>query len=1131
MTALLLNQSAFASFEAKDSSIGNAVDPSDHGDISVGFTIGITSDTEENDLERFLMPGKSSKEEEKSKKDSKQNKKQKNMTSKSSKKSSKGEKKNSKKKKKNPRCKAYEKLEADNMMQCTSPCSDDYLTCENGVDVEKPMPAGQRCYENKGVLTSQGQCVLRGAPDMVWSFDMLDACTNYPALEYCATDVEGGAPYTGLFYFSDSLNMNGTWYWKDNVIVSFGLETDDDTGEEEWKIVYRFRFGHDEQSNRTRTYIATADYGTTRVKNWRQVENVDGVEGDYNCIDDAYPDPITLFVEKVLLDNPAIFVIVDGEYQLQSVESSKYTYETTVKASELGEEYMKAKGKDPDEVVNILASSSDIMPTDRFGNKVIVTRPGLVYSNFFIFNQSDFLEDGFDFSADVQGEFNEALIPEITTILQQQREENRTCKEDFDEDWTASIEYIEASNGTLMDYIMSTNFENKTDLSVPINTRFSLMKDFKENSRSSKPIQNDDEPLRPGPGLAELCDMSTLGLTVCENIPSPTRDSNQGSNLIVKGRRNLERSMTKRRLEFSGDTWTKREYESFFPQSDEGEGGNEQTCADNETIRFTIKSNGQTKKYSCGDIAKQKPRVRFDNCGEEIVGTRMLVGINCPKTCKTCKLAQPSNSSALFDAFSGDLEPAEKQELLDKFLGTGPGLPAAKELLETFQKIDTLLRRIYGFGEGAEDGIIVVYDLLQSLEEIQPLVKDAKEQVDFLVRGAKVIGIISQIKPFIKPIVTIMTKVSKTLDAAIAKIKKIEDKTIKPTKPKVQKALQAAEKVKGAIAVTAYVSEQLFIIPMNTTRNCESVDAMAGLVNEATREATTKIFEVADDIGGFFDEVGDIIGEIQKPIQDINALFDGISSVVSSLDVLDPVVKPFQEVLDKVIDIRIPFFWCSKSVTTIVPYPCGVHLCCKDIWWVGRVCVPCGVKFCNGSITVKYPVWCDKRFVFTIRQVLDGIQGVADIIMAPINFLIDVAVRGVILLVKEVTGVDLNNLPIPGLNVDITGLEFGNLLPIGSFDDLLALPAPFDEFADPALIKKVLGAKRKKPKPNQATSKKPTAKPTTKPSYTTSTAKPTAKPTEANSTEYDAAFVIETLNKFDLFKDFNPICEPKPLLD
>jgi len=446
--------------------------------------------------------------------------------------------------------------------------------------------------------------------------------------------------------------------------------------------VYHFRFGHDKLSNRTRTYIATTDYGTTRVKNWKQVENVDGVEGDYNCKDDVPPDPITLFVDKVLLDNPALFVIVDGEQQLQSIERSEYTAETTVKAQELGEEYMKERGKDPDEDVLILGSSSGMTTdgdgntisvsrtTDSDGNTISVSRPGLMYLNFFMFNQSDFLEDGFDFSGNVEGEFNEALIPEIRTILQHQLEENRTCDEDFDQDWTSSIEYKEDENGILIDYEVTTNGNDLTDLSVPIYSRSSLLKDFNQISRASE-FPSDDEPdtieeiiksknpLTPGLGLAELCAISTLGLKVCENMPSPTPESNQGSNLILRGRRNLERSMTKRRLEFSGDIWAKREYESFFPEGDEG---NKQTCTDNKTIKFTINKNGKQTTYSCGDIAKQKPQVRFDNCGEEIVGTRMLVGINCPKTCKTCKLAKPSNPSALFDAFSSGLH-ASSQDL------------------------------------------------------------------------------------------------------------------------------------------------------------------------------------------------------------------------------------------------------------------------------------------------------------------------------------------------------------------------------------------------------------------------------------------------------------------------------------
>jgi len=418
----------------------------------------------------------------------------------------------------------------------------------------------------------------------------------------------------------------------------------------------------------------------------------------------------------------------------------------------------------------------------------------------------------------------------------------------------------------------------------------------------------------------------------------------------------------------------------------------------------------------------------------------------------------------------------------------------------------------------------MVYDLLQSLEEIQPQVKKVQGTINSLSIGANMVGIISQIKPFIEPIKKMLKKISDTLKKTIEKIKKMEVKTIKPTKPKVQKALKAAEKVKGAIAVTAYVTEQLFIIPINTTRNCESVEAMAELVNEATREATTKILDVAEGIEGFFDQVAVIRGEIQKPIQVIKDLLEGMNAVVSSLAVLDPVVKPFTDLLDTNIDITIPFFWCTTRKTITFPYPCGVKYCCKNIWWVGRVCVPCGVRWCWGRKTVTLPRWCDKRFEFTVRDVIEGIQGVADIILAPINLAADLLIKGVILLIKETTGLNLDNLPIPGLNVDISGLELGNLLPVENFDDLLALPAPFDKFADPALIKKVLAARRKKPKPapNQSKSRKPTFKPTAK---TTKPPTPTAKPTEANSTEYDAAFIIETLNKFGAFKDFSPICE------
>jgi len=1055
MTALMLNQSAFASFEATDSSIGNAVDLPDHGEISAGLAIGITSDTEENDLERGLMPGKekSSKEDEKSQKDSKQNKKGKKQ-----------------KKNKNKSCETFEKLEADNMMQCTSPCSDDYLTCENGVDVVKPMPGGFRCYENKGVLTSEGHCVLRDAPPMVLTFDLMDACTNYPELEYCANDVESEAPYNGQFYFNDSLDMNGTWFWKDSVIVSFGLDSDDDTGEQGWNIAYRFRFGHDIESNRTRTYTAKTDYGTTRVKNWKQVENVDGVEGDYNCKHDVTPDPITLFVEKVLVDNPALFVIVDGKHQLQSIERSEYTTEMTVKAQELGEEYMRVKGKAADEDIRILGSSREL-DIDEDGNEISANRPGLVYHNFFMFNQSDCLEAGFDFSGNG---FDEALIPDIQTLLQQQLEESRTCDEIFGQDWTSSIEYSYAENGTATDYVMTTDRDDNdlTDLSVPIKSRSSLMKfDDEPNLVNEDIIKSIDGTL----GLVELCSLSTLGLPFCENV----LHSNQGSNLIRKNRRKLEHSMTKRRLELSGDTWVKKDYESFLPQS--AEGGDVNDCTDKpNTFKFTLKK-GRSTKYSCGDIAKQSPRVRIDHCDKKVIEGGKLVGFHCPMTCNTCNLTEPSNQTTLFDAFSKDLDPATKKELLDKFLGTDPGRPEAKQLLETFQNIDKLLRTIYGFGDDVEDGIIVVYDLLQSLEEIRPLVEEAKSTVSGLVVGAKLVSIITQIKPFLRPVIKGMEQVSKTLDRTITKIRNVEKKNIKPNKPKVQKALKAVEEVKGAIVKTAYVNNQLFVIPIHTTRNCESVDAMAELVNDATQDATTKIFDVADDIEDFFDQVAEIRNAIQQPMKAITDIIQGIKTVVGSLDFLGPVVKPFNDLLDVTIGDTFWGPFCTQKVRVSLPVPCGAIMCCSGGWW--NICLPCGVKMCwkdFGHITI--PKFCHKEFKYSLREIIDGIQGFLNILMAPLNLLADLAIKAVILLIKETTGYDLGNLQIPGLT-DINFPELGELLPNGNFDDLLALPAPFDKFANSEFIDNVLGA------------------------------------------ELNAAFVIETLNEFDMFDDFNPICE------
>ena len=123
-----------------------------------------------------------------------------------------------------PACDEIEALEKENKIQCASDCSDNYLTCEKGLVVEKALGLGERCFKNESVRTSEGKCVLRDMEDMVLSFKVMDACPNYPELDQCSTTVEeGGASYTGV------RNVDGIYYWIDDVIVGY-FATDDIEG-------------------------------------------------------------------------------------------------------------------------------------------------------------------------------------------------------------------------------------------------------------------------------------------------------------------------------------------------------------------------------------------------------------------------------------------------------------------------------------------------------------------------------------------------------------------------------------------------------------------------------------------------------------------------------------------------------------------------------------------------------------------------------------------------------------------------------------------------------------------------------------------------------------------------------------
>ena len=192
---------ALTSFQSTAQHIGDTVNTLDHGVILVGHR---------QDMEIKDMKSKDKKIKNKNIKNKKNMKK--NM-------------KNKDKKKRMKKCNAIKELEIENKIKCAFDCSNYYLKCDNGHVIEESLKLNERCYENKIVLTTEGKCVLRDASDMVMSFEVMDGCTNYPELEFCSTAVgEGKPPYKGV------LNVEGTWSWIDNVVVTYFASNDEETG-------------------------------------------------------------------------------------------------------------------------------------------------------------------------------------------------------------------------------------------------------------------------------------------------------------------------------------------------------------------------------------------------------------------------------------------------------------------------------------------------------------------------------------------------------------------------------------------------------------------------------------------------------------------------------------------------------------------------------------------------------------------------------------------------------------------------------------------------------------------------------------------------------------------------------------
>jgi len=891
---------------------------SQHVDVSsIGDTVDDTLDNN-NDQERVLKPltvdAKATKGE-------KRNKNEKEKTIKNKK--GKATKAMKSRREQDPACDEIKALEKENKIQCASDCSDNYFTCEKGIVVEKALGLGERCFENESVRTSEGKCVLRDMEDMVLSFKVMDGCPNYPELDQCSnTVVEGEPSYRGV------RNVDGIYYWIDDVIVTI-LASDDieESGEKGFKIFYTFRFAHDKEDNRTVTYVASTNFGTTKVVRWRQMDNIDGVERlEYNCVNTP-PDPLTIFVETIVNKNPALFIInEEGEMQFQNVDGNDfYTTEIKVKAKEIGEDYLEMMRNktedgvfDPKTLISVLAENLGNSSEDLclFDNGLCeeerqsdpVKRPAFMYDEVFIFKKTSFLESGYDFSSDIEKGFNETKIPEIQKLLADAVDE-RMCLHFFEQDYK--------SGGT--------------DVYTPIFPRNRLGKVF--------------------PRTTDLFQL-----------------------MFPEGQDLEEVDAARRRMEFDEkkEEWTKKSQEDFI-----------------------------------GDAFKKLP-----------------------------------DSVQLVSGFSDNLDADLKQKLLDLALGTGPGLPDSQLLLETFEETDRLLNRIYDITDEFEDGLISIFDLINNIESIRPIVNDIKilvKIVDFVLLAA---SIIPPLKSFIIPLRNAVSKVIDFLIKADMKLKEIETKTTVKARPKIEKFLIKTESTQEKIAKSVFANEALST-PVQLARNCPSVNSGAQRVNDFIAPGKDLVFGLIDDFVVFGELIKSLLSSIISPIDIFNTFFTEAKTIADEIKALDFLLNPIKKLLDTRVSLNIPGPFCSSQKTLNIPYPCGVNYC-RACTFFGCVNWPCGVKFCTKRTVIYLPVWCKKFFSYTVGEILDGIQGVLDFVFKPLLLIVE----GLLAAFK----IDFSKFPIPGTSITIDQVFLSSPLEIAGEVADLNLPSPFKEIARVSVV-------------------------------------------------------------------------------
>ena len=901
------------------------------------------------------------------------------------------------------RCDEIEALNLEDKIKCTEDCSDNYLACSNGRVIEMPMAEGTKCYRDGIVRTAAGHCVVQ--EEVITYFELMDACMNYPDLEHCASTADPSSPPYNGAEFND-----GAWYFTDKVWFSYvstyseEYQWSDEHGwynGKGWDVFINIHFGHDLEPGRSRSIIASMDYGTTQIYKWSQYDLVDGDEDDahYNCKTAIPDEPVTHFIEQ-LIKNPAIiFGLGEGKFDIpDDDEVHDYTAQVSIPASELGD----MEGVEGN--VTVLVESQDAAEEEVDEGAEPIVTPTFLFKNVIVYDKDFFDEDPTDIEQGYGDDNEYDDDDDVDEEIEDDGSDMPTI-ETMDEIRKLFDGYF---NVTLNQTVCSEDFEQvftndtETDIAVPILNRGKLTAGTGETSdideeiiedgteelsdqidpiarRLLKVTKKQEKFLIPQENIYDCVDGQVLVYHCCSEDPhflscSPKTTENCPAGAVSSSRCVESNAVKDVILE---PRFLKQNIPMQLHTADHLESLNYEL--ENLLTEETLSELFQSDRKLYWDSDDQNEWVAQEE--EDFTSEENFL----PKT------RGKINNWVSSPVFNGT--EVTREDLWDNygdvFLGRGGGLPNVQDLLHELTEIDETLGGFYDISTTLEGDMLSIFELMHNVDKAEEQLKDIDRTLSTLERVLKLISIIRYVKPIATPIRNSVAKIRNSgIKRALSMVQKIRGKVTQPHKGKVKKALTKNEEIRSVLAKSRFLNQNLMINPFETTRNCEPTDKAAEFLVPLVREANFDTTGALDEIKQFQEAFGGLKKELKGVINLVEDMTDSIEKVIDKANPIKKVMDPFYTALSTRITIPIFGPFCRKTVTIKVPYPCGIKKCrkCRRIFRKKR-CIkyPCGIKRCSFTRRVQVPVFCKKTFSFTVNQVLNGISGAMDYIFYPIN--------------------------------------------------------------------------------------------------------------------------------------------------